>query len=174
MNERYLSKTPNVTFIYLSKCNIKLPSIFANSKKRFLWTGLLVSNYLPWEYLQFPAVALWIGNGPKREAIMQMMKNHADPPFGTSYSPKVLKNRVSFNIDCSQDHECRLFSEKVSFVDKYLPVVCPAGYSLSFFWTIRWYKDIDNEKIRPAPRRCCPRNTLEENMQAASSINNLF
>ena len=35
MKERYLSKTPNVTFVYLSKCNMKLPSIFENSKKRF-------------------------------------------------------------------------------------------------------------------------------------------
>ena len=28
--ERYLSKTPFVTFIHLSKCNIKLPGIFGN------------------------------------------------------------------------------------------------------------------------------------------------
>ena len=41
MKERYLSKTPNVTFVYLSKCNIKLPGFFGNSKKRFLWTGLV-------------------------------------------------------------------------------------------------------------------------------------
>ena len=41
MKERYLSKTPFLTFVYLSKCNTKLPSIFGNSKKRFLWTGLL-------------------------------------------------------------------------------------------------------------------------------------
>ena len=34
MKERYLSKTPNVTFVYLSKCNIKLPGIFGNSKKK--------------------------------------------------------------------------------------------------------------------------------------------
>ena len=38
MKERYLSKTPNVTFVYLSKCNTKLPDIFGNSKKRFLCT----------------------------------------------------------------------------------------------------------------------------------------
>ena len=36
MREQCLSKTPNVTFVYLSKCNIKLPGIFENSKKRFL------------------------------------------------------------------------------------------------------------------------------------------
>ena len=36
LKERYLSKTPNVTFVYLSKCYIKLPGIFGNSKKRFL------------------------------------------------------------------------------------------------------------------------------------------
>ena len=36
--ERYLS---NVTFVYLSKCNIKLPVFFGNSKKRFFWTGLM-------------------------------------------------------------------------------------------------------------------------------------
>ena len=41
MKERYLRKTPNVTFVYLSKCDIKLPSIFGNSKKRFLRTGLV-------------------------------------------------------------------------------------------------------------------------------------
>ena len=34
MKERYLSKTPNLTFVYLSKCNIKLPCIFGNSKKK--------------------------------------------------------------------------------------------------------------------------------------------
>ena len=43
MKERYLSKTPNVTFVYLSKCNIKLPGFFGNSKKRFLRTGLVFS-----------------------------------------------------------------------------------------------------------------------------------
>ena len=34
MKERYLSKTCNVTFVYLSKCNIKQPGIFGNSKKK--------------------------------------------------------------------------------------------------------------------------------------------
>ena len=51
MKERYLSKTPFLTFVYLSKCNIKLPGYFGNSKKRFLWTGLLytfssIVNYM--------------------------------------------------------------------------------------------------------------------------------
>ena len=46
MKERYLSKTPFLTFVYLSKCNIKLPGYFGNSKKRFLWTGLLCM-YVP-------------------------------------------------------------------------------------------------------------------------------
>ena len=41
MKERYLSKTPFLTFVYLSKCNIYLPGCFRNSKKRFLWTGLV-------------------------------------------------------------------------------------------------------------------------------------
>ena len=36
MKERYLSKTPFLTFVYLSKCNTKLPGIFGNSKKMFL------------------------------------------------------------------------------------------------------------------------------------------
>ena len=45
MKEQYLSKTPNVTFVYLSKCNIKLPGFFGNSKKRFLWTGLLDTHF---------------------------------------------------------------------------------------------------------------------------------
>ena len=36
MKERYLSKTPFLTFIYLSKCNINLNCIFGNSKKCFL------------------------------------------------------------------------------------------------------------------------------------------
>ena len=40
MKERYLSKTPFLTFVYISKCNINLPGYFGNSKKRFLWTGL--------------------------------------------------------------------------------------------------------------------------------------
>ena len=41
MKERYLSKTPFLTFVYISKCNINLPGYFGNSKKRFLWTGLM-------------------------------------------------------------------------------------------------------------------------------------
>ena len=41
MKERYLSKTPFLTFVYISKCNINLPCYFGNSKKRFLWTGLM-------------------------------------------------------------------------------------------------------------------------------------
>ena len=43
MKEQYLSKTPNVKFVYLSQCNIKLPVLFGNSKKRFLWTGLMTT-----------------------------------------------------------------------------------------------------------------------------------
>ena len=42
MKERYLSKTPFLTFVYISKCNINLPGYFGNSKKRFLWTGLVI------------------------------------------------------------------------------------------------------------------------------------
>ena len=42
MKGRYLSKTPFLTFVYISKCNINLPRYFGNSKKRFLWTGLLL------------------------------------------------------------------------------------------------------------------------------------
>ena len=41
MKERHLSKTPFLTFVYISKCNINLPGYFGNSKKRFLWTGLM-------------------------------------------------------------------------------------------------------------------------------------
>ena len=33
MEEPYLSKTPFLTFVYLSTCNTKLPGIFGNSKK---------------------------------------------------------------------------------------------------------------------------------------------
>ena len=40
-NERYLSKTPFLTFVYLSKYNTNLPDIFGNSKKCFLCTGLV-------------------------------------------------------------------------------------------------------------------------------------
>ena len=47
MKERYLSKH-EIYIIYLSKCNIKLPSIFGNSKKRFLWTGLVQRYLLTW------------------------------------------------------------------------------------------------------------------------------
>ena len=55
MKERYLSKTPFLTFVYISKCNINLPGYFGNSKKRFLWTGLMPSFsriseiYLKWK-----------------------------------------------------------------------------------------------------------------------------
>ena len=41
MKERYLSKTPFLTFVYISKCNKNLPGYFGNSQKRFLWTGLV-------------------------------------------------------------------------------------------------------------------------------------
>ena len=41
MKERYLNKTPFLTFVYLSKCNINLPCILRNSNKRILWTGLM-------------------------------------------------------------------------------------------------------------------------------------
>ena len=44
MKERYLNKTPFLTFVYISKCNINLPGYFGNSKKRFLWTGLVVTE----------------------------------------------------------------------------------------------------------------------------------
>ena len=45
MKERYLSKTPFLTFVYISKCDINLPGYFGNSKKRFLWTGLVYTVY---------------------------------------------------------------------------------------------------------------------------------
>ena len=48
MKERYLSKTPFLTFVYISKCNINLPCYFGNSKKRFLWTGLVNSLLIYW------------------------------------------------------------------------------------------------------------------------------
>ena len=46
MKERYLSKTPFLTFVYLSKCNIKLPCFFGNSKKKVFvnWSSGHVSN----------------------------------------------------------------------------------------------------------------------------------
>ena len=47
------------------------------------------------------------------KAIMQMMMNDADPPFGTYTVQRFWRTRVSFKGVCSQDHECRLFSEKV-------------------------------------------------------------
>ena len=34
MRERYLSKTPFLTIVYISKCNINLPGFFGNSKKK--------------------------------------------------------------------------------------------------------------------------------------------
>ena len=43
MKERYLSKTPFLTFVYISKCNINMTCYFGNSKKRFLWTGLILT-----------------------------------------------------------------------------------------------------------------------------------
>ena len=36
MKEWYLSKNPFLTFVYLSKCNTKLPRIFGNSKKNIM------------------------------------------------------------------------------------------------------------------------------------------
>ena len=53
MKERYLSKTPNITFVYLSKCNIKLPVFFGNPKIRFLWTGLQACLLLCWKDIFF-------------------------------------------------------------------------------------------------------------------------
>ena len=46
MKEQYLSKTPFLTFVYLSKCNINLPCIIENYKKRFLLTGLMYILHL--------------------------------------------------------------------------------------------------------------------------------
>ena len=40
------SKTPFLTFVYISKCNINLPGYLGNSKKRFLWTSLV--HMLSW------------------------------------------------------------------------------------------------------------------------------
>ena len=45
MKERYLSKTPFLRFVYLSKCKIDLRCIFRNSQKRFLWTGLVCTKF---------------------------------------------------------------------------------------------------------------------------------
>ena len=42
--ERYLNKAPLLTFVHLSKCNIKLPGILGNSK--ILWSGLVSIQYL--------------------------------------------------------------------------------------------------------------------------------
>ena len=46
MKERYLSKTPFLTFVYISKCDINLPCYFGNSQKRFLWTGLVCKHIM--------------------------------------------------------------------------------------------------------------------------------
>ena len=40
--ERYLSKTPFLTFVYLSKCGIKLPGIGNAKKVFFLLAGLMI------------------------------------------------------------------------------------------------------------------------------------
>ena len=59
MKEQHLSKTPFLTLVYISKCNINLPGYFGNSKKRFLWTGLVYTQH--WKpsrmiisYFEFP------------------------------------------------------------------------------------------------------------------------
>ena len=44
----YLSKTPFLTFVYRSKCNINLPCFIGNSKKGFLWTGLVFIHFKWW------------------------------------------------------------------------------------------------------------------------------
>ena len=50
MKERYLSKTPFLTFVYLSKCNINLPNF--QKKKVFFepvyWTMDILYNLMPW------------------------------------------------------------------------------------------------------------------------------
>ena len=45
MKEQYLSKTPFLRFVYLSKCKINLPCIVGNSQIRFLWTGLVCTKF---------------------------------------------------------------------------------------------------------------------------------
>ena len=53
MKEQYLSKTPNETFVYLSKCNIKLPCYFINSKKR-----VFVNRSSVYFFYLHPSIAL--------------------------------------------------------------------------------------------------------------------
>ena len=48
MKEQYLSKTPFLTFVYISKCNINLPEYFGNSKKVFVNRS---SGYVVYVYL---------------------------------------------------------------------------------------------------------------------------
>ena len=64
--EPYLSKTPFPTFVYLSKCNTKLPCIFGNPQKMFLWTGLIfLSIYFYYVYqIPPPATHLICGSMP--------------------------------------------------------------------------------------------------------------
>ena len=67
MKERYLSKTPFLIFVYISKCNINLPCYFGNSKKKFLWTGLLCTISLPFGFIShlksYPSKSLITGEG---------------------------------------------------------------------------------------------------------------
>ena len=46
MKERFLSKTPFLTFVSLSMCNTILPGIFGNSKKMFFMNWRRIHTYL--------------------------------------------------------------------------------------------------------------------------------
>ena len=70
MKERYLSKKPFLTFVYISKCNKKMPCFFGNSKKMFLWTGPMIihtferkfwlqNGLVQWRFNAFETVVIW-------------------------------------------------------------------------------------------------------------------
>ena len=68
MKERYLSKSPNVTFVYLSKCNIELPVFLEIPKKGFcgldhVWSSAMLSgntSFCIFVTLSFPTQAMHI------------------------------------------------------------------------------------------------------------------
>merc|ERR1712218_757306 len=60
MKGRYLSKTPFLTFVYISKCNINLPGYFRNSKKKGFCELVYWSSNACYQYfhLQFARMQL--------------------------------------------------------------------------------------------------------------------
>ena len=99
MKEQYLSKTPCLTFVYLSKCNIKLPGYFGNSKKRFLWTSLMqmINVLLFWNCeLKEGLTVFRYALKKKRYYLGIFPKRRTPPPTPLFWEPLIQKNFLVF------------------------------------------------------------------------------